>query len=86
MKLFEITTEIIRLDKIVRFSKAKGEERLLDEYHPFSESTYKANPFPYYIKIAFVNGDEMTYKYRIESERNEVFDKLVQALKEEKAE
>ena len=83
MKLFEITTEMICLDKIVRFSKTKGEDRLIDEYRSFGESTYKANPFPYRIEIVFVNGDEMLYKYRTESERDEVFDKLVQALKEE---
>ena len=83
MKLFEITTDIICLDKIVRLSKTKGEDRLLDEYHPFGESIYKANPLPYCIEIAFLDSDVMCYKYHTESERNEVFDKLVQALKEE---
>ena len=78
MKLFEINKEMICLDKVVRFSKARGEDRLLEEFHPFGGSTYKANPCPYYIEIAFVNGDEMRYKYRTELERDEVFDKLVQ--------
>ena len=81
MELFEIKNDkMICLDKVVRFSKVRGEDRLLDEYHPFGESTYKANPYPYYIEIAFVNGDEICYKYRTELERDEVFDKLVQIL------
>ena len=84
MKLFEMNTEIICLDKVVRFFKAKGEDRLIDVYRPFNESTYKANPLPYYIEIAFVNGDKIRYKYHTESERDEFFDKLTQALKEEK--
>ena len=84
MKLFEIKSEMICLDKVVRFYKVKEEDRVLDEYHPFGESTYKANLYPYCVKIVFVNGDAMRYKYRTELERDEVFDKLVQMLQEEK--
>lgn len=78
MEIFEINNEMICLDKVVRFSKTRDNDRLIDEYHPFGESTYKDNPHPYCIEIAFVNGDEMRYKYHTELERDEVFDKLVQ--------
>lgn len=80
MDLFEINNEMICLDKVVRFSKVRGKDRLLDEYHPFGESTYRANPYPYCIEIVFINGNEMHYKYRAELERDEVFDKLLGAF------
>ena len=83
MKLFEINKEMICLDKVVRFFKVRGKDKLIDKYRPYGESTYKANPFPHCIEIVFVNGSEILYKYSTESERDEVFDKLTQALKEE---
>lgn len=86
IELFEINKEMICLDKVVRFSKARGADRTLDEFHPFGQSTYKANLLPYYIEIVFVNGNEMRYKYRTELERDEVFDKLVSAFKQKEDE
>ena len=83
MKLFEIKGEMICLDKVVRFSKERGDTMILDEFHIYGESTYKENPLPYHIHIAFVNDDRIDYKYRTILERDEVFDKLVQAFKEE---
>ena len=82
VELFEINNEMVCLDKVVRFSKVRGKDRLLDEYHAFGESTYKANPYPYCIEIVFVNGNRMLYKYHTELERDEVFDQLVSAFKQ----
>ena len=81
MELFQINDEMICLDKVVRFSKVRGKDRVIDEYRPFSGSTYASNPYPYCIKIVFVNGDGIQYGYRTELERDEVFDKFVSAFK-----
>lgn len=85
MELFEINKEMICLDKVVRFSKARGADRTLDEFHPFGQSTYKANPYPYGIEVVFINGNEIRYNYSTELERDEVFDKLVSAFKQKGA-
>lgn len=86
MKLFEINEEIICLDKVVSFRKKKNSDKILTKYHYYGEDEYEDNPYPYALSVSFLNGDTINYGYHTESERDEVFDKLVQALKEEKAE